>query len=512
MRRGVGTWASTAGGRPRGCCWWRSCACSPPCRRPAPTTKGPVRPRSAPSRGRRSRRLSRPSRTPRRGAPRRTSARSGGAPGPPIAVSGQDAARELLWRSFPALIAEPVYDASPDALGGKVIRRPDLRHAVVETKGGEQVLVQSTRPTTAGGDPVDLSLRPADGDIVPLQPLVATRLGARGEDGVRFPGRGFGVRLLGARRARRPGRRRPRRSTRRRRRTPTTWSSPSPTALETFAQLRSDASPEQLDFPARAARGRRGAADAFTADEIPNDPARGAPRSSRTVSGWCIVYPPAGVRRRRDPRPGERRRWPAPLAPGAASTIAAATSATRCSSIRTSSRPLGLRRQRPEASGPISAGTSGPASPATPTASHQIGIMINNPAYFPGPLPLAADQQHLHAGRLGGVGRAAHPGPRPAPTSARRSSATSPTPPNGSGAYHGVLPTRTTRAARGELLLDRRRRSGMGGTRPTRPPATSGRPTASASTTPRRAAASSADRPQPARLGIDARTRTRPAP
>ena len=127
---------------------------------------------------------------------------------------GPGAARALLWRSFPTIVAEPVFDASADGLGARVVRRLDSHQAVVEGPGGRHALVQSTVPLSMPGGPdegdaVDLSLRPAGGAIEPAQGLVPTRLGARAEDGVRFPEQGFGHPPEGGE-GRRAGDRRPR--------------------------------------------------------------------------------------------------------------------------------------------------------------------------------------------------------------------------------------------------------------------------------------------------------------
>jgi RHS repeat-associated protein len=206
---------------------------------------------------------------------------------------GREKARELLWRTFPDTVERPIFDVSPDGLGGRIERRLDEQNAVITQPDGTRKLVQSTLPMTVPDGPdegasVDMSLRPADGSIQPVQPLAPTRIGARAEDGTRFPAKGLTVRLSGAEGPATVVDDRVFYSTS----APDTdyLIMPVPDGIETFVQLRSADSPEQLDFALELPAGAH-VRPMKSANPIPNDP----PESFEIVKGderLAIIYPP----------------------------------------------------------------------------------------------------------------------------------------------------------------------------------------------------------------------------
>jgi RHS repeat-associated protein len=203
-------------------------------------------------------------------------------------------ASALLRETFPGAATSPVFDATADGLGGRVVRRIDRSRAVVELEGGRRSLVQSAVPltvATAGGGraAVDQSLERRGDDFAPVQPLVPTEIGGTAAEGVSFAGVDVTVA---------PG-------------TPNDAAgsiandrafyagvatdtdymvTPTPGGIETFFQLRSAASPQRLmldfDLPAGARF-----ITARTDKPIPGDP----PRALEIVDGdktLGYVYPP----------------------------------------------------------------------------------------------------------------------------------------------------------------------------------------------------------------------------
>jgi RHS repeat-associated protein len=175
-------------------------------------------------------------------------------------LSEQDALA-LGGQAFPGALDDDVWVGLTDLPGGQRVDRylGDFA-ARIERPGKSDALVESTVPLRVGGErgdkaPVDLALEDRGGFLESANPIVPVRFHEDPADGVTLERSGVGIALAGAAPAADGEERADRLAVADALTDTDFWASPTPGGFETFAVLRSPASPERIALDVELPRG-----------------------------------------------------------------------------------------------------------------------------------------------------------------------------------------------------------------------------------------------------------------